>query len=125
MGLRRRWHMEIELWNGSAKAIIDPRGAWLTNLSDDHGDVLFPKRRLKAPDGTIKDRGGCHVCLPNFGPGGSSGLPQHGFGREMVWTTSEQFDNSVVFSLSSGRDGYENLSSVLRYRLDEGSLSIT
>jgi D-hexose-6-phosphate mutarotase len=117
--------MEIELWNGSTKAIVDPRGAWLTNLSDESGDVLFPKRLLKNADGEIKQRGGCHVCLPNFGPGGDSGLPQHGFGRDMVWEISDKTESSVLFELPRGRDGYEALSAELSYQLGERGLVMT
>lgn len=115
--------MEIELWNGSAKAIIDPRGAWMTNLSDDRGDVLFPKRKLNTIEGEAKVRGGSHVCLPNFGPGGDSGQPQHGFGRLMDWDITEQTANRVALQLEKGGQGYEKLQSKLVY--DLGSSSIT
>lgn len=116
--------MEIELWSGVTKAIIDPRGAWITNLSDDRGDILFPKRNLKAPDGTMKIRGGCHVCLPNFGPGGNSGQPQHGFGRIMDWEIIEQTDSRIVMQLASGGEGYEDLRSTLRYDLHDASITM-
>ncbi|HEU0266718.1 MAG TPA: hypothetical protein VFQ70_03750, partial [Candidatus Saccharimonadaceae bacterium] len=32
-----------------------------------------------------KYRGGCHVCLPNFGPDLTGTLSQHGFGRSIEW----------------------------------------
>jgi glucose-6-phosphate 1-epimerase len=117
--------MEIELWSGNTKAIIDPKGAWMTNLSDDRGDILFPRRMLKAVDGASKVRGGCHVCLPNFGPGGASSQPQHGFGREMLWKEGERSDSSVRLILKRGRDEYENLSSFLTYQLESSRLDIT
>lgn len=117
--------MEIELWSGSTKAIIDPQGAWLTNLSDEKGDVLFPKRVLKTTTGETKQRGGCHVCLPNFGPGGDSGLPQHGFGREMAWEVSDKTESSVLLELPQGNDSYKMLSAELSYQLGERSLIIT
>lgn len=115
----------IELWNGSTKALIDLEGAWLTNLSDDRGDILFPKRMLTAPDGTKKARGGCHVCLPNFGPGGDSGLPQHGFGRLAVWEMASKTENKVILMLSGGAKGYEALQSRLTYELSDTSIKIT
>ena len=112
----------IELWNGSTKALVSLGGAWLTNLSDDDGDILFPKRRLEAVDGTKKDRGGCHVCLPNFGPGGDSELLQHGFGRTSLWTLDSQSINTVTLTLDGGGVGYERLSSTLTYTLASRSM---
>jgi galactose mutarotase-like enzyme len=117
--------MEIELWNGSSKAIIDPRGAWLTNLSDEWGDVLYPKRILTADDGSKKQRGGCHVCLPNFGPGGESSLPQHGFGRVLPWEITDKTESSVLLTLAHGDDAYRNLSALLTYRLEMNAIIMT
>lgn len=117
--------MEIELWNGGAKAIIDPIGAWLTNLSDELGDILFPKRLLKSADGDAKQRGGCHVCLPNFGPGGDSGQPQHGYGREKTWEISDKTSDSVLLSLASGEGDFEKMSAELSYQLKENALVMT
>lgn len=115
----------VELWNGTTKALIDPQGAWLTNLSDERGDILFPKRQLTALDGSKKTRGGCHVCLPNFGPGGDSGLPQHGFGRLAVWDMVAQAENKVTLRLNGGAKGYEALQSTLTYELADASMKIT
>lgn len=115
----------IELWNGPTKGLVDLEGAWLTNLSDDRGDILFPKRLLTAPDGTRKARGGCHVCLPNFGPGGDSGLPQHGFGRTSLWKVTAQDASSVQLLLIGGAEGYEGLRSVLTYEVGEASVAMT
>lgn len=117
--------MEIELFRGETKAIIDPQGAWLTNLSDQRGDILFPKRTLQATDGSKKVRGGSHVCLPNFGPGGASGLPQHGFGRVKTWEVSERDDASVTLLLEKGEGIYETLGSTLTYELNEHRLVMT
>lgn len=115
----------VELWSGTTKALIDPQGAWLTNLSDDKGDILFPKRTLTAPDGSKKVRGGCHVCLPNFGPGGVSELPQHGFGRVSLWDISQQGEDKVSLMLKGGAAGYEDLVSTLTFELNELNLSMT
>lgn len=114
----------IEIYSGSTKALVDPNGAWLTNLSDDNGDILFPKRLLIAPDGSQKARGGCHVCLPNFGPGGESNLPQHGFGRTLLWEVGTQLDNRIELELVGGSKEYETLCSTLIYEVHEGSITI-
>lgn len=114
----------IELWNGSTKALIDPVGGWLTNLSDDYGDILYPQRKLKNENGKKKLRGGCHVCLPNFGPGGNSGQSQHGFGREMIWEVQEQGSSSCQLRLKEGGAGYETLESRLRYTVNESTITM-
>lgn len=117
--------MEVELFDGRVKAIIDPRGAWVTNLSDEYGDVLFPKRTLESDDGSKKIRGGCHVCLPNFGPGGGTNLSQHGFGRMALWEITKTTATSVTLRLTRGRDEYESLYSELVYTIDGNTLLMT
>lgn len=113
----------IELRNKGTKAMVDLKGAWVTHLSDRHGDVLFPKRTLQLRDGSgTKVRGGCHICLPNFGPGGSSGQPQHGFGREQVWVLKDHTAISATLMLEHGYGEYEKLSSAVTYQLTEDSL---
>lgn len=109
--------MEIELWNGETKAIIDPQGAWLTNLSDQSGDIFFPKRSLTTPDGMVKVRGGSHVCLPNFGPDAAGIQPQHGFARTSDWSVLRQNDSSVTLSLSAGEGEYASLAADMTYEL--------
>ncbi|HSW77179.1 MAG TPA: hypothetical protein VLG36_00070 [Candidatus Chromulinivoraceae bacterium] len=117
--------MEIEIWNDATKAIVDPEGGCLTNLSDDKGDILFPKRTLKTEEGIAKKRGGSHVCLPNFGPGGVTGQAQHGFGRESVWEVTDKTDSSILLTLANGPDGYRHLNSVLTYQLGAKRLMMT
>jgi glucose-6-phosphate 1-epimerase len=111
--------MEIELWNGEAKAIVDPMGAWLTNLSDDNGDILYPKRSFKTGDSAAKDRGGLFVCAPNFGPGGNSGLAQHGFGRSKEWEVVDKTGSSVLLKLMPTEGEYKDVSFVVSYQLND------
>ena len=87
--------MDIELYNGATKAIISTKGGYVTNLANDEGDILFPKRTLKDAEGNEKTRGGSHACLPNFGPGGASGLEQHGYGRTSDWRVVERSETRV------------------------------
>ena len=117
--------MEVEIQNDNTKAIIDPHGAWLTNLSNEYGDIIFPKRNLTGEDGSVKQRGGSHVCLPNFGPGGASGQPQHGFGRVMDWELTDKTDSSVLLTLRGGEGDYDNMESVLAYQLGDDRLVMT
>lgn len=115
----------IELWSGTTKALISLDGAWLTNLSDENGDILYPKRLLEGADGSKKARGGCHVCLPNFGVGGETELAQHGFGRTSVWSLVNQTDASARLILRGGSDEYASLDSTLTYELNDSSITIT
>lgn len=114
--------MDIELFAGDTKAIISTKGVWLTNLSDGKGDILYPKRLLRAADGSQKYRGGSHVCLPNFGPGGDSGLEQHGYGRTIDWQVTEQTEAAVELSCR-GIGAYADMQALLRYELGEQRLS--
>jgi len=115
----------IELWSGTTKALIALDGAWLTNLSDENGDILYPKRLLEGEDGSKKARGGCHVCLPNFGAGGESGLMQHGFGRTSLWSVANQTETSAQLTLQGDSGEYASLDSTLTYKLEGTSITIT
>jgi D-hexose-6-phosphate mutarotase len=117
--------MEVELVHGTTKAIVDPQGAYLTNLSDDNGDLLFPKRNLTAPDGSVKQRGGSHICLPNFGPGGSSSQPQHGFGRTSTWEVTDKTENGIILTLAEGEGGYKDMATVLTYQLADNMIMMS
>jgi glucose-6-phosphate 1-epimerase len=118
--------MEVfELWSGDTKALISLDGGWLTNLSDQSGDILFPKRLLTDAAGDKKIRGGCHVCLPNFGPGGSTGQSQHGFGRTMPWFVLDQQPSRLELELSQGKDEYGALTSIVVYELEARSMKIS
>lgn len=107
---------EIELYMESTKAVISTNGGYVTNLADDTGDILYPKRTLKNSAGEEKTRGGCHVCMPNFGPGGESGLAQHGYGRVNEWQVVEQSEHAVELALS-GEGAYAAMDATLRYEV--------
>jgi glucose-6-phosphate 1-epimerase len=117
--------MEVRLQSGAVTALVTTRGAWMTSLLDERGDVLFPRQEMHTAEGAAKTRGGLHVCLPNFGPGGESGLPQHGFGRELEWTISDQTEAAVMLELAAGIDGYEEMSAELSYQLAERVVVVT
>lgn len=116
--------MDIELYNGDAKAIISTHGGYVTNLANDDGDILFPKRTLRGADGSEKVRGGCHVCLPNFGPGGDSGLAQHGFGRTGEWVIASKSESAAELTLK-GEGEYADMESLLRYELRQDALEMS
>lgn len=112
--------MIIELRHGDKKAVVDTSGGYLINYADENGDIIYPKRVITTEGGEQKTRGGSHVCMPNFGPGGDSGLDQHGYGRTREWNIAESGDNHVVFSLD-GECQYAAMPASLKYELnDEG-----
>lgn len=111
----------ITLTHGNVKADIDLQGAWLTRLQIADQDVLFARQSFTLPDGSTKVRGGSHVCFPNFGPGGASGLPQHGFARVSSWQVVEQSEAKVELLLESPAGDYAAVDTRLTYELlDDG-----
>lgn len=115
--------MNITLHTGTTTATITTSGAYITSLADEHGDVFYPLQQLTTSDGERKTRGGCHVCLPNFGPGGASGLAQHGFGRTGQWQVVEHTSDRVELVLQ-GSDAYAGLGSRLVYTVAEHQLAM-
>ncbi len=115
--------MIIELRSGDKKAVVDTRGGYLTNYADEQGDIIYPKRTITDAAGELKTRGGCHVCMPNFGPGGTSGLDQHGYGRSSDWEIIETSDKHVVFGLE-GQGNYSDMPARLRYDVSDSELKI-
>jgi len=115
--------MNITLHTGTTTATITTSGAYITSLADEYGDVFYPLQQLTTSDGERKTRGGCHVCLPNFGPGGASGLAQHGFGRTSQWQVVEHTSDRVELVLQ-GSDAYAGLESRLVYTVAEHQLAM-
>ena len=115
--------MNITLHTGTTTATITTDGAYITSLADEHGDVFYPLQQLTTSDGERKTRGGCHVCLPNFGPGGASGLAQHGFGRTSQWQVVEHTSDRVELMLR-GSGIYAGLESRLVYTVAEHQLAM-
>ena len=115
--------MNITLHTGTTTATITTSGAYITSLTDERGDVFYPLQQLTTSDGAHKTRGGCHVCLPNFGPGGASGLAQHGFGRTSQWQVVEHTSDRVELVLQ-GSDAYAGLESRLVYIVAEDELLV-
>ena len=115
--------MNTTLHTGTTAATITTSGAYITSLTDEYGDVFYPLQQLTTSDGERKTRGGCHICLPNFGPGGASGLAQHGFGRTNQWQVVEQASDRVELILQ-GSDAYAGLESRLVYTVAEHHLAM-
>lgn len=116
----------LELVAGKSHLVIDPQGAWVTEWSHDGRPVLYSRRELTTASGETKTRGGMHVCLPNFGPGGDSGLAQHGFGRTTEWAVTLSERSRIVLQLSCNNEiSYAGCVCTLTYGLGDGLLSAT
>lgn len=115
----------LEIRSGKVVASIDPKGGYVVSLRDNRGDILSPRKiYTDSTTGTQKVRGGCHVCLPNFGPGGSSGLPQHGYGRVTTWRTVFEDTSDVFLVLDTGPDVYKRVRTEIHYELTDHSLEM-
>ena len=115
--------MNITLHTGTTTVTITTSGAYITSLADERGDVFYPLQQLTTSDGERKTRGGCHVCLPNFGSGGASGLAQHGFGRTSQWQVVEHTSDRVELMLR-GNGAYTGLESRLVYTVAKHQLAM-
>jgi glucose-6-phosphate 1-epimerase len=114
----------LRLSHAELTAEISTKGAWLRRLDHAGVPLLFPKQEFILHDGSVKVRGGCHVCLPNFGPGGESELPQHGFARDEEWVCEQQTESRLVLSLEITTGAYAGLLSTLSYELIDGGISM-
>lgn len=114
---------EHRLTKGGSTLVVDDNGAWVTRLCDTKGDILFPRESLQIAGRQTKFRGGCHVCVPQFGPArGELDLPQHGFGRDSLWLLQDKTDSTLVFHLAPTHEDYIDLQIILRYELQENAL---
>jgi D-hexose-6-phosphate mutarotase len=115
---------DIILTHNQFEARVSAEGAWLERLEAGSKEILFPRQMLALDDGSQKQRGGCHVCLPNFGPGGESGLPQHGFARDETWSVIAQTPASVQLELY-GNGNYQHMRAVLAYMLHDAGVDMS
>lgn len=101
---------------------VDPHGAYLTKLLDADGrPILFSRTEIEG-----KTRGGCHVCLPNFGPDASGTLAQHGFGRTVDWDVVGDGPDIKELVMPQIEGEYAGLRAALRYMYSsEGGSRLT
>lgn len=112
----------IELRAGETVVRIDTHGAYITELSSGEHDIMMPRQETNG-----KSRGGCHPCLPNFGPASAeSGLKQHGFGRDGDWTVVDKTDDSVTMRLEVPDEypEWQGLGAIVTYVISDGSLTV-
>lgn len=117
--------MVFELRRGSASSRISQNGGWVETLEASDLTIFYPKTLLRSESGEEKARGGMHVCLPNFGPGGDNNLPQHGFGRTSIWDEEKVAGSHARLRLNGGTVHYSHLSALLEYRLHGNAFEAT
>ena len=105
--------------------VIEPMGAYIAELTDTQGRRIFLQKQTVTIDGKQKLRGGCHPCWPNFGPGGESGLPQHGVARTSEWKQEVENGAGVLTLDGSAMPGYEGVRAEIVYVYDDKSLVST
>lgn len=114
----------IVLKNATVRATVALEGGWLDTLTIRGTEVLYPKQTVLYENGIRKIRGGCHVCAPNFGPGGKSRLPQHGFARESLWSVISANTTAAVLSMTECPAEYRLVEFELVYELTNTGISI-
>lgn len=114
----------LEIRSGETVALIDPKGGYVASLRDAKGFLLFPRKIFTDPNGAQKVRGGSHVCIPNFGPGGDSGLVQHGYGRISHWRPVFEEEDETFLVLDTGPDAYKKVRTELHYAVTQNSLEM-
>ena len=66
----------LRIENGAMCAEVSPRGGTITSFSVGGENIFYPRTVIGD-----KERGGCHVCAPWFGPS-QRGDRKHGFARD-------------------------------------------
>lgn len=117
--------MELTLTQGENQLHVTSQGAYIRELTISGRSVIAAQREVKLDDGTTRQRGGCHLCIPQFGPDASGEQPQHGYGRLRNWHIDQRSDDSVTLSLGSGDGSYAGLAAVVTYSLGARSLAIS
>lgn len=113
----------LELNNKLLHLEIDPQGAYITSFKAEDQDIFFPRTQLDY-NGTRKNRGGSHVCLPQFGAAGKFNLKSHGFGREILWQVESQTEDNLTLLANKVAGEYEKLESRLSFALFDSALEI-
>ncbi len=106
------------LKNGNLSMEIDPQGAYIVSFKSGDGDIFFEKRKINYHN-LEKNRGGCHVCLPQFGPSGAYKLKQHGYGRDVAWELIFTNDRYIKLGHLQEEGDWKGLESILEYVLGE------
>ncbi|MDO5755036.1 MAG: hypothetical protein Q4P28_02250 [Tissierellia bacterium] len=115
--------MRIYLAYGNLNMVINTEGAYIEKLTLDHRKVLEDRHEIMI-DGLKKQRGGCHICCPNFGPDEKTFMQQHGFAREISWNVLAS-DEDMVILKTRGIQEYRDLEMYLLYQTGNRSFRMS
>ena len=122
---------DIKLRYGSTEASVSLDGAYVTRLSFDGKDILFPDGSYPI-NGKEKRRGGMPILFPYAGPlENRPDWPQHGFARDMEWKDKTIYEDlepqGVLLELKSNEKTQKlfpyQFRNELEIVLDENGLS--
>jgi len=99
---------DIKLRYGSMESFVSPEGAYVTRLTVDNKDFLFPDG-FYLISGKEKRRGGIFPLFPYAGPlEEHPDWPQHGFARDMKWKEKTIYQDlepsEVLLELKSDKE---------------------
>lgn len=109
--------MKYYLQNNQISIVVDTLGAYIDTLKHKGKTVLFNKLKLEV-NGRIIDRGGSHICFPQFSTGGKFDLEKHGFGRVSEWDVIDNSESHIVLELVAKNEKYKDLVTKIFYTLD-------
>ena len=115
--------MRIYLAYARLNMVINTEGAYIEKLTLDNKKVLEDRQEIRM-DGLTKQRGGCHICCPNFGPDEKTFMQQHGFAREISWDVLTS-DEDMVILKAYGLQEYRDLEMFLLYQTGKNSFRMS
>lgn len=122
---------DIKLRCGSMESFISPDGAYLTKLTFDDKNFLFPDG-FYLINGKEKRRGGMPLLFPYAGPlREHPDWPQHGFARDIRWEEKTVYEDLEPKEVLLGLESNEETQKIFPYQfrnelkigLDENGLS--
>lgn len=109
--------MKYYLQNDHISIVVDTLGAYIDSLKY-KGESVFFNKTVIDDEGRSLDRGGCHICYPQFSSGDKFGLEKHGFGRKLEWGVIDNSESHIILELTKATGDYEKLLTKLFYTLD-------
>lgn len=114
----------LSLKEGESIVKVDSFGAYVTQFTVGQTDILLPRTALWY-DGEWKYRGGIPLCAPQFSKGGFSGLPMHGYARDIPWRTISRTESHLLLEAEAVEGEYQKLQSRMEIELKGRTLSLT
>lgn len=114
--------MKEILKSNNLELVIDSEGAYVDSLKYNGVEILFTKSNI-LENGSMKVRGGSHLCFPHFGPSGKVNLPQHGFARQENWEIVNVKENEILLKLENSYEDWKDIVATLVYKIENNTFS--